>query len=582
MTISRVLLALALTSSVHAQAQTNEEQVPLGAPTDMWAALSARVGGRVFEPTPFAAPCFADPSSAECASVQELYQNEKARTHAAGGYTWGQWETCQASGAQCLLDFAVPTDPAATASPNTCELGSIPPHFIDVQGPEDVIAAYEFSKTTGVPLVVKNTGHDFMGRSSGRGALALWTHNLKDISYDPAFVAEGCTDAFPGVTAGAGVQFFEAFEFAEANNITLVGGSDATVGLVGGFLQGGGHGVLAPALGLGVDRALQFKVVTPDGVYRTANACQNEDLFFALRGGGGGTFGVVLEATVLAAPAAPVQVIVVTWAARDATRTKALWGLITDNMLSWADAGWGGYAMPELALFVTQRLDKDAAAASMAPLIAHAEQMKAEGVEGAMVMVMEFPTFLPFFTSFMTDAGGNAGAGKVGYSVSLTSRLVPRASFASESSRAELVDALMAASGAPAPDAPLMIIQITAPTAAGPADVAPGRTSVTPAWYDAVYHVTSMGMWGWNATAADVRGVYEGTSKLMDHVREVTPDAAYLNEADVYEPNFEVSFWGEHYPELATIKMKYDPDRLLDCWHCVGWDRDSERYECYL
>lgn len=47
---------------------------------------------------------------------------------------------------------------------------------------------------------------------------------------------------------------------------------------------------------------LQYKVVTPDGVFRTVNACQNEDLFFALRGGGGGTFGVVLEATMMVSP----------------------------------------------------------------------------------------------------------------------------------------------------------------------------------------------------------------------------------------------------------------------------------------
>lgn len=50
---------------------------------------------------------------------------------------------------------------------------------------------------------------------------------------------------------------------------------------------------------------LQYKVVTPDGVLRTANACQNEDLFFALRGGGGGTFGVVLEASMLVSEEEP-------------------------------------------------------------------------------------------------------------------------------------------------------------------------------------------------------------------------------------------------------------------------------------
>ncbi|KAJ7454533.1 FAD-binding domain-containing protein [Mycena galericulata] len=555
------LLFLALLLGVQA-----EDQVPLSSqPTDIWESLSSRVGGRVFQPAPFAQPCFTNATSAECASV-----HAKARTHQASGYTWGQWETCQASGEQCLLDFMSPADPDATAAPNTCELGSIPPHFVRLATSVHVPLSYHHA-------LIKNTGHDFKGRNSGRGSLGLWTHNLKDISYSAAFVPEGCTDAYPGVTAGAGVQFYEAFQFAEEHNITLVGGSDATVGFTRGFLQGGGHGVLSPVLGLGVDRALQFKVVTPDGQYRTANACQNEDLFFALRGGGGGTFGVVLEATILAAPAAPVQVVV------SPERTKALWALIADHVIGWADAGWGGYSMPNLALFVTQRLSKEEAATSMQPLVDFAEQLKTDGVEGAMVMVMEFPSFLPFFTSFMTDARrGRERGRRVGYSVSLTSRLVPRASFASPASRSELVETLLAASGAPAPDAPLMIIQITAPTATHAEDLAPGRTSVTPAWRDAVYHVTSMGMWNWNTTAADVRGVYTRTSALMDHVRALTPDAAYVNEADVYEPNHEVSFWGEHYPELATIKMKYDPDRLLDCWQCVGWDSESDRYGCYF
>jgi FAD/FMN-containing dehydrogenase len=68
---------------------------------------------------------------------------------------------------------------------------------------------------------------------------------------------------------------------------------------------------LSPAFGLGVDRVLQFKIVTPDGQYRTVNKCQNEDLFFALRGGGGGTFGVVLESTSIASPQVTVQAYVV-------------------------------------------------------------------------------------------------------------------------------------------------------------------------------------------------------------------------------------------------------------------------------
>ena len=132
------------------------------------------------------------------------------------------------------------------------------------------------------------------------------------------------------------------YKFADEHNVTVVGGYHPTVGARGGYLmvlhsdfpllaslthfKGAGYSVLTPTLGLGVDRAvrytcfstliclqrvsyqLQFKIVTPDGVYRTANEYQNADLFWALRGGGGGTFGVVLESTILATPQLTLQV----------------------------------------------------------------------------------------------------------------------------------------------------------------------------------------------------------------------------------------------------------------------------------
>jgi FAD/FMN-containing dehydrogenase len=114
-------------------------------------------------------------------------------------------------------------------------------------------------------------------------------------------------------------------------------GSDESVGAVGGWLQGGGHGALANTLGLGADRVLQFRVVTPDGVLRVANACQHEDLFFALRGGGGGTFGVVLDATVRVAPRLPLRVVFLQWndteAEHAASLTRGLFEILIDNSL---------------------------------------------------------------------------------------------------------------------------------------------------------------------------------------------------------------------------------------------------------
>jgi len=68
--------------------------------------------------------------------------------------------------------------------------------------------------------------------------------------------------------------------------------------VAGGWLQSGGHSPFSTIHGLAADNALEFKVVTADGNLVVANEVVNQDLFWALRGGGGGTWGVVVEATV--------------------------------------------------------------------------------------------------------------------------------------------------------------------------------------------------------------------------------------------------------------------------------------------
>lgn len=70
-----------------------------------------------------------------------------------------------------------------------------------------------------------------------------------------------------GVTVGAGQDFKGVYEFADANNITVVGGSSLTVGAAGGWLNGAGHSLLSNTHGLGVDNALQIKAVLPNGKF---------------------------------------------------------------------------------------------------------------------------------------------------------------------------------------------------------------------------------------------------------------------------------------------------------------------------
>lgn len=576
---SLAYLLLTITTYVITQARAQTQygsSLPILSPSTAqgdWDALNSSTGGRLFNGVPFVQPCFFQSfNSSACMVVRTSYLDEVSRSNIPSAYIQTQWETCQATGDQCLLDYSDTGNVNPTLPPNQCKAGSVPSYFIDVRLPGDVSAAFKFSEKTNTTLVIKNTGHDYKGRSSAPNSLALWTHNLKNMSYNPQFTPEGCSTASAAVTVGAGVQWREAYNFADANNITLVGGSDITVGVAGGWLQGGGHSALSNTMGLGVDRVLEFKVVTPDGQFRTANACQNEDLFFALRGGGGGTFGVVLESTILASPRVTLQAVILSFTPTpgNSTLNSELWTILSDNGLTWANEGWGGFSASGVAILINPNSTTTAAAASMAPLIVFGQRLIAEKVPNAQLVVTEFPSWKAFFDVFTSQHVAVTGT-----NLALASSLVNKINFMTTTSRSALVSALVAAETA----TPGMIILISAPSSY-PSD---GTTSVTDAWRQSLYHVTVVSLWNWNATQQEKKAHYNAVSNSIDNLRKISPGpAAYQNEADVYEPNHEVAFWGTHYPRLLQIKNKYDPNHLLDCWHCVGWNPTSSRFSCYL
>jgi hypothetical protein len=271
---------------------------------------------------------------------------------------------------------------------------------------------------------------------------------------------------------------------------------------------------------MGADRVLEFKLVTPDGELRTANACQNEDLFFALRGGGGGTFGVVLEATTRAAPKLALQVAFLAWQNVNATQstplTRELFAILIDNGLRWAGEGWGGFVWPERIIYLTPVLDKAAAAASMAPLTAFAERLRAAGVPGVQALALGFPSWKTFYDTFAT--GPNAA--KVGIPLAIASRLVPRANFATAARRAELLDAFMAAHA----QAPAFRLLLAPPSSYAGAGTG---TALNAGWADAVFHATLVKSWNYDARAEDRAAAYQLVDDAIAHVRRITPDAAY-------------------------------------------------------
>jgi FAD/FMN-containing dehydrogenase len=102
---------------------------------------------------------------------------------------------------------------------------------------------------------------------------------------DHSFTPRGCKESIPGatITVGPGNQLFPLYEYTNQFNHTLVAGNGKTVG-AGGYYTGGGHSILSGTYGLGVDQILEMEMVNPQGELITLNECQNEDIFFAVRG----------------------------------------------------------------------------------------------------------------------------------------------------------------------------------------------------------------------------------------------------------------------------------------------------------
>lgn len=126
------------------------------------------------------------------------------------------------------------------------------------------------------------------GRSVQPNSLSIWTRGLKHIKwFDSSFTPTGCKAAIdgPALSVGAGSQWGEISAAAKAKDTSLVvvGGSFDSVSAAG-YLSNGGHGILSAKYGLGADMVLQIELVNSEGEVMTANECQNEDYFWAMRG----------------------------------------------------------------------------------------------------------------------------------------------------------------------------------------------------------------------------------------------------------------------------------------------------------
>lgn len=189
--------------------------------------------------------------------------------------------------------------------------------------PEGVANVLKWARDTGRDFAVRSAGHCFAGLSQHDG-LVIDSRPFADIRVDPEKQR---------VTAGAGAWIGWVYKALAQHGLALAGGSYPSVGVAGNTL-GGGVGFLSRRDGLLCDRLESVSLVDAQGRTVTASKDENPDLFWACRGGGGGSFGVVTDFTFRASPVERAGHIAVTVRVpfRRAARIIAGWQYWTEEM----------------------------------------------------------------------------------------------------------------------------------------------------------------------------------------------------------------------------------------------------------
>ena len=477
---------------------------------------------------------------------------------------------------------------------------------------QDVVAAVNFARENNLRLVIKGGGHSYLGTSNAPDSLLIWTRAMNDIVRHDAFVAQGCAGqqaAQPAVSVGAGAIWMHTYnEVTTKGGRYVQGGGCGTVG-VAGLVQGGGFGSYSKNYGTSAASLLEAEIVTADGVVRIANACTNADLFWALKGGGGGSFGVVTRVTLRthALPSFFGGVSATIQASSDAAFNRLVGRFLDFCAKSLLDPHWGEIVnvRPGNRLDIQmafQGLTLEEADAVWQPFLQWvvAAPNDFSFVTGPRLRSIPArhrwnPDFLkayaPAAVRFDDRAGASpdnmfwsANVSEAGHFIhDFESAWLPAALLQTDR-RSELAQALVAAARHSTIE-----LHFQKGLAGGTDDaIAAARdTAMNPAVLDAfaLAIVASEGppaypgLRGHEPDLADARRNAEKVGKAMAALKKVVPDAgSYVAESSYFEADWQRSYWGPNYPRLRAIKAKYDPAGLFFVHHGVGsedWTSDG-------
>jgi len=584
----------------------------------LWPHLMGSAGGASPSPSPASRVRPSDPGWPDNAAWEKLNQAVGGRLIKVESPLAGYSAANDTAHANILKDlqnpFYIGDQPGATQTTGWVDAWMSAPsvYAIAAQTADDVVAGVNFARTNNLRLVVKGGGHSYLGGSNAADSLLIWTRAMNKVMLHDTFVGQGCAghqSPQPAVTIESGAMWIDAYHAVTGEGGRYVQGGGCTTVGVAGLIQGGGFGSWSKKFGIAAAGLLEAEIVTADGQIRIANACTNSDLFWAIKGGGGGTFGVLTKLTLRTRdlPDFFGAVIATIQAKSDTAFHDLLHEFIDFYRDHLFNPHWGETVSfrgnNELAItMVFQGLAKSEVETLWNPFFDWIKKSPDKYTIAFDPIILALPAqkfwdaaFLKKYLPQAVHSDSREGAsenhywwdadnGQIGkYWHGYQSTWLPKTLLAKDQT-AELVNALFSATrhwGA--------TFHFNKGLAgASPEEIAAARdTPMNPAVLNAFALViiggggppVYPGIPGHEPDITTARQNAQKIGQAMTEFSKVVPKpASYVNETNYFEESWQESFWGPNYARLKIIKEKYDPAGLFFVHHGVGseaWSPDG-------
>jgi FAD/FMN-containing dehydrogenase len=427
-------------------------------------------------------------------------------------------------GARKAWNLAVDQNPAAVVRPTSVA---------------EVVAAVHYAREHGLRVTAQGTGHNAAPLADLGDTLLVKTSGMRGLTIDPvARIAR----------AEAGVVWLEVAEAAAAHGLAALAGSSPDVGVVG-YTLGGGMSWLSRSYGLSANNVQAIEVVTADGRLVRADSCHNQDLFWALRGGGG-SFGVVTAIELRLFPVTEVYAGLLWWPAEAASEVLHAWRELTmgdppDEFTTSARL----MNFPPLPAVPEQVRGRSFVVIDVIHLGTPAEADSLLAPLRALRPAKDTIAMIPapaLCRLHMDPEGPEPGA----FDGSLLASLP-----------AEAIDRIIRLAG-PGTGSPLLAVELRQ-IGGEMRRARPGNGAA--AAYDADYVLLAVGAAPTPRAASEVRSA---VAALMSAMSPWTAEQMYLNLAET--PRDPASFWTpQAYERLRRVKAAVDPDNIIRANHPI-------------